>query len=77
MKLTLERTVTTEECPWLPHGIEAGTSVHKFQGVTYGAISYSGIAITFGDDPTDHPFYEIPLDSVGLPERYIALGGFK
>jgi|TARA_Y100000310_G_C20548630_1_gene746886 hypothetical protein len=62
----LNRSVTTTECPWLDGDLPEGKVVHRYDGVTYGCITESGVAVT--DEPNQTPFYEVPRDSVTWKE---------
>jgi hypothetical protein len=60
--LTLTRTVTQQECPWLDEDLPAGTQVWEYHGCAYGCISPSGIAVVA--KKAEAPFFEIPQDAV-------------
>ena len=59
--LTLKRTVTKQECPWLDKDLPAGTQVTKYDGPTYGCVSDNGFAATVSGI---QGFVELPNDSV-------------
>lgn len=62
------RDVTKDECFWLEKTIKQGTLVYKYNGYTYGCISYSGIAVTLKENKL--PFIEIPCNAiVALKEK--------
>lgn len=62
-KLEVTRTVSVDECPWLPRDFEAGEVVYVFSMHTYGCISASGMAATQHPDGY-FPFIEFPRDAV-------------
>lgn len=61
MRIKTTRLVTTDECGWLRDNIQEGTILHTFHGVTYGAITDDGTAVSEVDG--EYPFFEIPNDS--------------
>lgn len=62
--VTLNRNVTTAECPWLSHDIPCGHKLRIFNGYTYGTISLSGVAVQEVDQPEDSPFFEVPAEAL-------------
>lgn len=56
------RTVTKTECHWLDQDIEAGTTVYRYDGCTYGCISPGGVAVTA--EPHVTPFFELPRSAL-------------
>jgi hypothetical protein len=62
VKMTLRRTVTRDECPWLDEDLPQGTEVFTFHGPTYGCISPDGRAVSAVEDET--PFFEVPYDAL-------------
>lgn len=66
LRLTVTRTVTTDECPWLTMTFYPGDEIFKFNGATYGCINWAkGFAACLV--PGETPFFEFPLDAVGQP----------
>jgi hypothetical protein len=59
--LELIRDVTREECYWLKTTFKKGDKVHRFTGVTYGCISYSGVACSVDGK---NPFFELPANAL-------------
>jgi hypothetical protein len=59
--LELIRDVTREECYWLKTTFKKGDKVHRFTGVTYGCISYSGVACSVDGKK---PFFELPANAL-------------
>lgn len=62
MKFVLTRNVTKKECPWLDKGFKKGDEVYRYDGPTYGVISFGGIACTLEDGKI--PFFELPTDAI-------------
>jgi len=60
--LTLKRTVTQKECPWLDADLPAGAQVWSYEGCTYGCTSPSGVAVSA--KAAEAPFFELPKDAV-------------
>lgn len=55
------RAVMRSECPWLPRDLEAGERLRPYHGCTYGAVTPSGIAVSFDGET---PFFEVPSEAV-------------
>ena len=64
--LLLTRTVTQQECDWLPYDFPQGMMVYAYTGATYGVIASTGKAITLEPDAT--PFYEVPRNALTMLE---------
>jgi hypothetical protein len=60
VKLRLTRDVTPDECDWLDRTWSEGDIVLQFFGATYGCVTGSGIACSYGDGP----FFELPADAL-------------
>jgi hypothetical protein len=59
------RLITTTECPWLESDIPAGAVLYHCLKYDYGCVTPAGAAMTLNPDG-DYPFFEIPLDALGL-----------
>lgn len=59
-KYLVTRDVEPSECNWLKETVKKNTILYKYQGPTYGCISWSGVAVTAEQDKT--PFFEMPYD---------------
>lgn len=62
MKVTLNRDVTTKECPWLESDLNKGQEIFTYSGYTYGCIQPYGTACSMVDGET--PFFEVPTDAI-------------
>lgn len=62
MMRVLTRDVTQRECPWLERDMTVGETVWTYSGLTYGAVSPTGIPVTANPDET--PFFELPADAL-------------
>ncbi len=58
----LIRDVTLEECHWLNRTFLKDEIVYKYNGHTYGCISWKGLPFTLVDNTL--PFFELPYDAV-------------
>ena len=67
VKFSLVRDVTRLECDWLERDYLLGESVYKETGVSYGAVSYGGIAVT--DKPGKMQFFELPRAALKIIEE--------
>jgi hypothetical protein len=59
--LVMTRTVTVDECDWLPRDVDCGERVIRFTGATYGCITPYGTPIQLEEEG---PFYEVPSVAV-------------
>lgn len=62
-KYTLNRDVTVDECNWLDRDFKKGETVYQFLGMTYGCISFIGIACTL-DEMGAGQFFELPVGAL-------------